>query len=93
LYGKGKREHKLQKTKGKNMTMGQKIKQLRESLGMSITTLSLQTGVAYFTIYHLERGTQKTTTHQNMLSLAEALDVSVETLIDESIDVGGEHDA
>ena len=60
--------------------MGFKIKEIRESKGMSQQELSTKSGISRLTIISLESGTQKTTTTKTLLKIANALGVSVQSI-------------
>lgn len=62
------------------MTLGEKLKMLREKKGWSKYRLSKESGVAPITITKIERG-EIYPELETLLKLAEALDVDVEELI------------
>jgi transcriptional regulator with XRE-family HTH domain len=69
------------------MGVGQKIKHLRECRGLTPTQLAMASDVPYYTVTNLEKGSQQSTKLKNLVSLAKALNVSLETLIDDSISI------
>ena len=71
------------------MGIGEKIKYLREKKGLSMSELAMKSKVPYYTITHLEKGRQKSTKRASLVSLAKALCVPVETLVDDSISIEG----
>ena len=65
--------------------MGFRIREIRESKGMSQTELSLKSGVTRATIWRLESGEDTvTTTTKTLFSIAEALGVTVNDLFFDS---------
>jgi transcriptional regulator with XRE-family HTH domain len=69
------------------MSVGNKIKHLRKSRGLTPTQLAMAAGVPYYTVTHLEKGTQQSTKLINLKSLARVLGVSLEALIDDSMGI------
>ena len=57
-----------------------RIRELRESLGMTQTELSEKSGVARATIWKLETGDDEITTTKTLSKIAEALGVPVDEL-------------
>ena len=66
-------------------TLGQKIKKLREEKGWTINQLGLYAGVNPTTIMRIERGESEPSIG-NVLRIAKALKVDLNTLTEESID-------
>lgn len=62
------------------MTMGYKIRKVREEIGMSLEELSKKSGVSQETIDKLERGAIRRTTVGILLQLSEALDRKVQDI-------------
>lgn len=60
--------------------MKYRIKELRESAGMSQSQLSKASGVARATIWRLETGEDEITTTKTLTKIAEALRVPVDEL-------------
>lgn len=60
--------------------MGYKIKDVREQKGLTQEELALKSGVSRTTIVGLEKGTLKHTTTKTLLSIANALGVSVHSI-------------
>lgn len=60
--------------------MGYKIKERRESLKMTQEELSEKSGISRGTICALENGTDRNTTAKTLLSIARALDTTVDGL-------------
>lgn len=60
--------------------MGYKIKERRESLGMTQERLSEVSGVSRGTIVALENGTVRATTTKTLLKIARALGVTVDQI-------------
>lgn len=63
------------------MSLGQKLRQLREKRGWSQNELSRQTGVRQALLSELESGKKLDTTGQALKRLARALGVSVDYLV------------
>lgn len=59
-----------------------KLKQIRESVGVSQTKLAKLSGVSRVTINRLERGELKETTAGTLVKLADALECSIDDLVD-----------
>lgn len=57
--------------------MGYRIREIRESLGMSQAELCEKTGITRATIWKLETGENEVTTSRTLLKIAEALGVSI----------------
>lgn len=57
--------------------MGYRIKEIRESKGISQSELSERAGVARATIWKLETGEDEVTTSKTLLKIAEVLGVTV----------------
>lgn len=57
--------------------MGYRIRELRESRGMSQAELCEKTGLTRATIWKLETGDDEVTTSKTLLKIAEALDVNI----------------
>lgn len=68
------------------MTLGEKLKDLREARGWSQQELSRRAHVRQALISELERGQKEDTTGQNLRRLAETLKVSVDYLLGKSND-------
>lgn len=65
--------------------LGQRVRTLREAKGISKELLAGLAGISVSTVEQLERGTKKGSLRlSTCIRLAEALDVSVSTLIGES---------
>ena len=62
------------------MKIGDRIKQLRRSKGMSQQELADKTGLSKMTIYHIEKG-NKQPTAETLSKIANALDVSMDFLM------------
>jgi transcriptional regulator with XRE-family HTH domain len=62
------------------MTIGERIKRLREALGISQRELARRAGVHMETIQKLEAGTQRDVTIRIALRLCKGLGVSIEAL-------------
>lgn len=60
--------------------MKYKIRELRESIGMTQTELSKKSGITRTTIWKLENGDDEITTTKTLVKIAEALNVSVDEL-------------
>lgn len=60
--------------------MGYKIREVRESIGMSQTELSEKSGISRGTISALENGTARTTTTKTLLCIANALGTTVDRI-------------
>lgn len=60
--------------------MGYKIKDIRESLGMTQEELAEKSGVCRSTISALENGTERATTTKTLLAIASALGTTVDRL-------------
>lgn len=60
--------------------MGYKIKEHRESLGMTQEQLSEASGVSRGTIVALENGTARATTTKTLLKIARAMGVTVDQI-------------
>ena len=60
--------------------MGYKIKEVRESLGMSKETLAEKSGVSRVTIWALETNPEYTTTTKTLLKIATALNCTIDAL-------------
>lgn len=60
--------------------MGYKIKEVRESLGMTQEELAEKSGVSRGTISALENNSQKTTSTKTLLKLARALGKSIDDI-------------
>lgn len=60
--------------------MGYKIKELREAMRMTQEELSVKSGVSRGTICALENGTDRNTTSKTLLSIARALETTVDRL-------------
>lgn len=60
--------------------MKYRIRELRESIGMTQTELSEKSGVTRTTIWKLENGDDEITTTKTLIKIAEALNVSVDKL-------------
>ena len=60
--------------------MGYRIKEIRESKGISQTELSQRSGITRTTIWKLETGEDEVTTTTTLKAIAEALEVSVADL-------------
>lgn len=58
--------------------MGYKIRETRESIGMSQTELSEKSGVSRGTISALENGTERVTTTKTLVRIANALGTTVD---------------
>ena len=58
--------------------MGYKIKDIRESLGMTQEELAEKSGVSRTIISGLENGTERATTTKTLLKLASALETTVD---------------
>lgn len=58
--------------------MGYKIKDIRESLGMTQEELAEKSGVCRTTISALENGTERATTTKTLLKIASALGTTVD---------------
>jgi len=58
--------------------MGYKIKDIRESLGLTQEELAEKSGVSRGTISALENGTARATTTKTLLKIASALDTTVD---------------
>lgn len=54
-----------------------RIKEIRESKGMTQTELSEKAGITRATIWKLETGEEEVTTSKTLASLANALDVTI----------------
>ena len=63
-----------------SMSIGLRIKQRREELGMTQEELSKASGVSRTTIWALENGTEHSTTTKTLRKLADALSVTIEQL-------------
>ena len=57
--------------------MGYKIREIRESKGMSQAELCEKSGITRTTIWKLELGEDEVTTSKTLLKIAEALEVPV----------------
>jgi transcriptional regulator with XRE-family HTH domain len=57
--------------------MGYRIREIRESKGITQTELSERSGVARATIWRLESGEEEVTTSKTLLKIAEVLGVTV----------------
>ncbi len=60
--------------------MGNKIKEYREKMKMTQTELSEKSGVSRVTISQLECGVERNTSSKTLLSLAKALDTTVDKI-------------
>lgn len=60
--------------------MGYKIKDIRESLGMTQEQLAEKSGVSRTIISGLENGTARATTTKTLLKIASALDTTVDQI-------------
>lgn len=60
--------------------MGYKIKEFREARGMTQEQLAVSSGISRGTISALENGTARTTTTKTLLSIAKALDTTVDQI-------------
>ena len=60
--------------------MGYKIKERRESLGMSKEELALKSGVSRVTIWALETNPEYTTTTKTLVKLATALNCTIDAI-------------
>ena len=60
--------------------MKYRIRELRESIGMSQTELSRKSGVTRATIWKLESGDDEITTTRTLTKIADALSVPVDEL-------------
>lgn len=60
--------------------MGYRIREIRETRGMSQSELAEKTGLTRATIWRLETGEEETTTTKTLLKIAEALGVTVAEL-------------
>lgn len=60
--------------------MGYRVKEIRESRGMTQEALAAESGVSRATISALEKGTERNTTSKTLSKLAKALGVSLEEL-------------
>ena len=60
--------------------MGYKIKDIRESLGMTQEQLAEKSGVSRTIISGLENGTARATTTKTLLKIASALDTTVDRI-------------
>ena len=60
--------------------MGNKIKEIRESLHMTQEELASKSGISRVTISDMENEVNRNTTSKTLLSLARALDVTVDQL-------------
>lgn len=63
--------------------LAQRVRQLRESHGLSLSQLSEQSGIAKATLFKVERG-RTNPTLETLISIAETFDVSVQSLVDVS---------
>lgn len=61
--------------------MGYKIKDIREKIGMTQTQLSEKSGVSRATIWALESGENKITTTKTLAKIAEAMNVTIDSLL------------
>ena len=68
------------------MTLGQRLKQLREMAGLSQNALAKKSGVRRPTISEVEAGNQKGLTLENGRRLARALGVTLDLLAGEGKD-------
>ncbi|GFN37178.1 helix-turn-helix domain-containing protein [Tepidimicrobium xylanilyticum] len=66
--------------------LGEKIKKLRESYGMTIKDLSDKSGVGQSTISEIETGKAKNPKSETLAKIANALNVTVDTLLVEKWD-------
>lgn len=66
--------------------LGEKIKKLRESYGMTIKDLSDKSGVGQSTISEIETGKAKNPKSETLSKLAKALNVTVDSLLAEKWD-------
>ena len=57
--------------------MGYRIREIRESIGMTQTELSEKSGVTRATIWKLETGDDEVTTSKTLVKIADALGVTV----------------
>lgn len=60
--------------------MGNKIREIRESLHMTQEELSEKSGVSRVTISAMENGAERNTTSKTLLSLARALGVTIDQI-------------
>ena len=60
--------------------MGYKIKEVREALGMTQEELAEKSGVSRTTISGLENGTTRATSTKTLLSIANALNTSIDRI-------------
>ena len=60
--------------------MGYKIKEMRESKGMTKEALAKKSGVSRVTIWSLESDPNYTTTTKTLMKIANALETTVDTL-------------
>ena len=73
-------EHWLSKTGKGGVTVGYRIKDVREGLKMTQEELAQKSGVSRGTISALENGTMRTTTTRTLAKLAEALNTTVDKI-------------
>lgn len=69
------------------MSLGHKLKRLREAAGRSRASVAAGAGVTYSYIQQLETGERKMPSARKLADLAATLGVSVDELLDDSIDV------
>ena len=60
--------------------MGYKIKEMRESKGMTTVALAKKSGVSRVTIWSLENDPDYTTTTKTLMKIANALETTIDNL-------------
>lgn len=60
--------------------MGNKLREYRESIGMTQVELAEKSNVSRVTISQLEQGIERNTTTKTLLRIAKALDTTVENI-------------
>lgn len=63
---------------GRDVNIGYKVKEMRESLHLTQEELSQKSGVSRGTISSIENGDTKTTTTKTLLKLAKAMNTSID---------------
>ena len=65
---------------GRDVNIGYKVKEMRESLHLTQEELSQKSGVSRGTISSIENGDTKTTTTKTLLKLAKAMNTSIDQI-------------
>lgn len=60
--------------------MGYRIKEVRESKGMTQEELAVKSGISRVTISGLENGIERATTTKTLVKIAQALDTTVDKI-------------